>query len=203
MKSIMRTIMACCCLLLLIGCHKEQSNPTGIAWTEYVHSWDTYHNSRIIAHDGIGVWDFDIVIDSVDRHELFCNGYFYDTDCWDCILGLLQIPGTIIANVRDVENGYRTVTFTVTGISNGAFENFSDLTSVTLPNSIREIGYRAFEGCSSLATCTCYALDPPEVYWDLFEGSPLQAIYVPRESVEAYKTADGWEHYADIIFPIE
>ena len=83
-----------------------------------------------------------------------------------------------------------------------------------LPNAIQEIGYFAFKNCSSLNTCICYAIVPPtlkhgqQYWWDEvvnlpFDNTPLQAIYVPRESVDAYKTADGWKYYADIIYPIE
>lgn len=214
MKTIKQTILICCCFILLIGCHKEQTNPTGIEWTNYQRGYrddDGWHDTppMIVAHYYQDGWYFDmffeIIIDSTNRHELSCS----DTESE---IASFNIPETIIANVpffNDLvywwkgADGYQTITFTVTSISDGAFDNCSNLTSVTLPISIREIGRNAFRGCSSLATCTCYALDPPEVYWDSFEGCPLQAIYVPHESVEAYKTADGWQNYASIIYPIE
>ena len=218
MKSVRITIMACFSLLLLIGCHKEQS---GIALGVYKLPWEGDY--IITPYWGGGVY-FGIVVDSSDRHELFCTGAYHEYgleeyDCW------LEIPETVIANVRYLNNGYRTVTYTVTGISDYSFDG-SNLTSITITNSIREIGNHAFErctsltnitlpeglqsigfdtfrGCSSLATCTCYALNPPLSYHDSFEGCPLQAIYVPRESVEAYKTAEGWQNYASIIYSIE
>lgn len=102
----------------------------------------------------------------------------------------------------------------VYSIGDNTFSDCTSLTSILLPNAIQEIGYSAFENCSFLNTCICYAIVPPTLkhgqqYWwggvvNLpFDDCPLQAIYVPRESVEAYKTAEGWEHYADIIYPIE
>ena len=33
--------------------------------------------------------------------------------------------------------------------------------------------------------------------------SGLEAIYVPAESVDLYKSAEGWSQYADLIQPIQ
>jgi hypothetical protein len=106
------------------------------------------------------------------------------------------------------------------------FENFN-LISVTLPRSLRVIGWNTFHACSNLATITipsgvttignyaffnCYSLTsmkveagtPPEVEGQgLFprDLTPpgLTAIYVPAASVAAYKNAEGWKKHADII----
>ena len=98
----------------------------------------------------------------------------------------------------------------------GAFKECTSLTNIVFPTDLYSIGVGSFWGCSSLVTCTSYSIVPPRVPVvttsyvfadDLFnfggDTTPLQAIYVPRESVEAYKTADGWRNYADIIYPIE
>ena len=42
----------------------------------------------------------------------------------------------------------------VTSIGSSAFENCSDLTSVTIPNSVTFIGLKAFSGCSGLTSVT-------------------------------------------------
>ena len=95
-------------------------------------------------------------------------------------------------------------------IGPGAFANGTSLTNVVFPDGLASIEYGAFVNCTSLATCTCFAKVPPYLYysyWDShsssFYNTALQAIYVPRESVEAYKAAVGWSNYADIIYPIE
>ena len=31
----------------------------------------------------------------------------------------------------------------------------------------------------------------------------MQGLYVPAEALNAYRTADGWSAFADLIFPIE
>lgn len=52
---------------------------------------------------------------------------------------------------------------------------------------------------ASFAHLYCYAAIPPTITG--FSGS-LTSIYVPAESVEAYKAATNWSAYADKIFPI-
>ena len=81
-----------------------------------------------------------------------------------------------------------------------SFENCTGLTSVTIPQSVTEIGVYAFKGCSGLLSITCEAVNPPtlgsQVFKDVSKSIPL---YVPRESIEAYKGADQWNAFGDNI----
>ena len=51
-------------------------------------------------------------------------------------------------------------------------------------------------------TINIKAINPPT--WDGVVRTDLfrVKIFVPAESVEAYKAADGWSKYADNIFPM-
>ena len=49
---------------------------------------------------------------------------------------------------------YKEKTFIVKGIGFGAFSDCTDLTSVTIPNSVTSIGAYAFSGCSGLTSIT-------------------------------------------------
>ena len=113
----------------------------------------------------------------------------------------------------------------VTGIGNSAFYNCTSLTSIEIPNSIKYIGnsafynctslttvtigtggewfsidYSAFYRCSGLTSVTCYASTPPvgSSIWYKVDVSKIP-LYVPAESVEAYKAADQWKDFGSIL----
>ncbi len=74
-----------------------------------------------------------------------------------------------------------------------------NLTSVTIGKGVTSIGYEAFYGCSNLTEVYCKPTTPPMGNYDMFEHNASMQIYVPTESVEAYKAADGWRSYAYYI----
>ena len=97
-----------------------------------------------------------------------------------------------------------TIPNSVTTIDEWAFMDCGGLTSVTIPNSVTTIGDVAFWGCFRLTILTIENATPPEVRGGVFEGvSENITIYVPAESVEKYKAAEGWSRYADKIKAIE
>jgi hypothetical protein len=110
-------------------------------------------------------------------------------------------------------------------LGDSAFEESADLgkiiphelTAVTIGTGCTYVGSQAFYQCQNLASVTIYATTPPQLpengqEWGnkyAFQGTKIQPpyqggyIYVPRDSVEAYKAASGWSKYADRIRPIE
>ena len=92
-----------------------------------------------------------------------------------------------------------TIPNSVTSIREYAFVYCSGLTSVTIPNSVTNIGSCAFYECCSLTAITCEAVNPPAlgdyVFDDVDKSIPL---YVPAESVDAYKAADQWREFTNI-----
>ena len=111
----------------------------------------------------------------------------------------------------------------VTTIGNKAFNECRSLTSVTIPDSVTTIRYYAFRACASLTSVTipdsvttiesdafcycrnltsvyCKSTTPPTMGRGAFNGNaPDRKIYVPAESVGAYKSAAYWSDYADAI----
>ena len=124
-----------------------------------------------------------------------------------------------------------TIPNTLTTIGSYAFTHCNSLTSINIPNSVTTIGFEAFYGCSGLtsvtignsvtmisllAFCGCgglssvimLAIIPPtlEQPWsgmdNVFGTSNTLKIYVPYESLNAYKTATNWSDYESRIYPM-
>lgn len=90
-------------------------------------------------------------------------------------------------------------------LGNWVFWQCTALTSLEIPASVTQIGQQCFGGCTLLSEVYCNPTTPPalELFtspWSAFEDIAEGAkIYVPAESVEAYKAANGWNDYADMI----
>ena len=93
-----------------------------------------------------------------------------------------------------------TIPDSVTKIGWGAFQYCDSLTSVTIPDSVTTIYSSAFSGCTSLTSVYCKAVTPPTGGSNMFGNNASgRKIYVPTESVEAYKSTSYWSDYADAI----
>ncbi len=98
-----------------------------------------------------------------------------------------------------------TIPDSVTVIDSYAFADCYNLTSITIPDSVTTLGDSVFMYCNRLTSVYCKAVTPPVAkleygYWTTFEANASnRKIYVPMESVEAYKSAEGWRDYADAI----
>lgn len=92
-------------------------------------------------------------------------------------------------------------------IDKEAFAYCSNLNEVSLPNTIQKLGYKCFNGNTSL---TLYAKNVPAL--DRNPGTTAESdtlalgknvlIIVPEESLAAYQTADVWNTMSERIFPI-
>lgn len=80
-----------------------------------------------------------------------------------------------------------------------AFDNNVTMLSVTIGDRITSIGSRAFNSCIKLKSITCLATTPPTLGSGAFGSKNDCPIYVPAESVEAYKAASGWNAYTSRI----
>ena len=120
--------------------------------------------------------------------------------------GAFAIPETVT---------YHNKNFTVTEISESAFENNKYLTEVSIPSSITGIGDKAFKGCSNLKSITVYITTPISLAvagtrgegtrsddgTSVFEGVDKLTcvLYVPEGSVDLYKAAPVWCEFKHIV----
>ena len=97
-----------------------------------------------------------------------------------------------------------TIPYSVTEISYDAFYNCSSLKNISIPSNVTSIGNRALNKCRSLTSITVEATTPPTLSEDMvFDDTNNCPIYVPSESVNAYKAATNWSTYASRIKAIQ
>ena len=89
-------------------------------------------------------------------------------------------------------------------IGEGAFYRCRALTSIVIPDGVTTIETLAFHYCKALKSVTCEAVNPPALSGSVFLSTPIAdaTLYVPAESIEAYKTAAQWKEFGQIL-PIE
>ena len=106
-------------------------------------------------------------------------------------LGRNQFSGSSITSL--------TIDYNPTSIGEGMFRTCTGLTSLVIPSNISSIKGYAFDGCSGLTSITVHSVTPPTLGYGAFNSTNDCPIYVPPESVDAYKAASGWSNYASRI----
>ncbi|MBO6081850.1 MAG: leucine-rich repeat protein [Bacteroidales bacterium] len=92
----------------------------------------------------------------------------------------------------------------ITAIGFWAFADCPLLSYITIPSTVISIDDQAFLDCPGLNSITVLATAPPiDVSERTFENTNDCPIFVPAESLEAYKTAEGWSNYASRIHTID
>jgi len=170
------------------GTAKVTPNNTTVFGANYIESESTFNSET-----GKGVLVFDGDVTSIgDRAFYGCTG-----------LSSIEIPNS----VTNIENSAFTlcsgltsveIPNSVTSIGRYVFSECSSLTSVTIPSSVTSIGEGTFKSCNGLTSVTCEAVVPPTSGSGVFYKTNCP-IYVPSQSVNAYKTAANWSTYASRI----
>ena len=93
--------------------------------------------------------------------------------------------------------------YTVTEIGNSAFESQFEIVSVDIPSTVNKLGMQALYKNINLKSITCRAIIPPatstgveSIDYSICYDVPL---YVPAESLDAYKSADMWKEFRTIL----
>lgn len=117
--------------------------------------------------------------------------------------GIIATSSTTITSV--------TISDCVFEIDNEAFApkasdvNYVNVVSFDIPSSVTRIHQAAFKtrylGICALSSVTVHATTPPTMSngYEYFSTEGGLVIYVPAESVNAYKTANGWSQYSSRI----
>lgn len=88
----------------------------------------------------------------------------------------------------------------VISIGGFAFSDCSSLESVTIGSSVSDIYYGAFWSCNNIKNISSYNTTPPLCDGNVFSDYIFKnaTVYVPEESIDAYKNAKVWEKFANI-----
>lgn len=108
---------------------------------------------------------------------------------------LETIEGGLLSDCRNLESV--KIPNTVTSIKHRAFQYCRNLESIIIPSSVNSIGISAFSECKALKDIYCQAVNVPETHSSAFDNSPIEnmTLYVPGESMNAYKTTDPWSGF--------
>ena len=82
--------------------------------------------------------------------------------------------------------------------------NFTKFVNITIPSTVTSIGGRDFAGNNALRSVIVLAKTPPATpsYNIMTAGNSSAKIYVPDDSVSAYKAASKWSEIASRIYPL-
>lgn len=123
-------------------------------------------------------------------------------------VNMITVSGRINSNDFGIANSYSNCTLLdlsrvtgVTEVPSYAFD-YTNLESVYLPATIEKIGTRAFAECAKLSSLTIYAMTPPTLESNVFQGVPDGlVVYVPAAAITQYQEADTWKDFT--LLPIQ
>ncbi|MBR4312471.1 MAG: leucine-rich repeat domain-containing protein [Bacteroidaceae bacterium] len=86
-----------------------------------------------------------------------------------------------------------TIPNTVVSIGENAFTYCRSLTSITIPASVTSIGWQAFYGCEKLQSLTISAKTAPEIGYQAFQNIPKSCVLnYPEGCYESYASWSEW-----------
>lgn len=121
---------------------------------------------------------------------------------------MIIVSGRITSNDFGIANNYQNCSLLdlsrvtgVTEVPSYAFD-YTNLETVYLPATIEKIGARAFAECTKLSSLTIYAMTPPTLESNVFQGVPEGlVVYVPAAAIAQYQDVEAWGKFT--LLPIQ
>ena len=167
-------------------------------------SWEVPINSVYVPYSQVGYYMNEPALtqyansitaafdDDEALHAFARNGHFFPSEYsqLDNIDGILE--GTTVKTFDELRH-FTNITHLGTALASCTY-----LRRVSLPDSLRTIGYEAFRQCVSLDSIYIYTDSIPTLESGAFRDLPASfKIFVPRKLAKHYRTA--WAEYADHI----
>lgn len=87
-------------------------------------------------------------------------------------------------------------------LKNSAFRECPNLTEIDIPDTIQTMEWGVFYGSFNIARAIVRAVTPPSLADEVFGNSYSYPIYVPDESLPAYKMATNWSKLSSRLKPL-
>lgn len=109
-------------------------------------------------------------------------------------------------NIVDISEGAETIEANAFGTSenevgSGEITYYNNITSLTLPSTLKSIGEKAFLGCVNLMTVTSNISDLFDIADNTFAEATYQnaTLIVPAGMKEVYASTPGWKNFRNIV----
>lgn len=164
---------------------------------------------NVINLEQMGGWNYNLNKITVDKRNTVYNdgngsNCIIKTNTNELALGCkaTKIPNTVKILGMCCFCGINLKTITLpeglTTIGNSAFYSSQSLEYLVIPSTVTSIDRVAFYYCKNLQYLQLNGTTPPSLTTNALQETSCK-IYVPAESVDAYKAANGWKSYASRI----
>ncbi len=173
---------------------------------------------------GLGYLDIPDSVESLgDNLIVYCSNISKFSGKYASDDALCLVIGGVLKSYAPAGKSDYVLPADVVAVGSYSFKYCNKLKEITIHDDVKSVGYQAFCGCESLETAvvgsgvisveanafqSCVnltkiyfkSITPPTGAVLMFDDiAPTAKIYVPKESVEAYKNSEYWSIHADRI----